>query len=221
MDSTEEEVLFDDSFKGKLSDINYHGACYDSTMVHKIEELKALIKNESRVVTKVFESRSAFVLQLFVQRIFAQKLEPRIGILLSASLSLSNLACVRMLYALHSLINQFVKDLSEFFQSLDSNTSEDLTSTLERCYSDLFAKTIFDRSKYFDLEKRSLENALALKTSTFGISHDKEISARALHNKLLNGNTLTHDIDLQEFNGALSGKLAFSNQQLSQESLGA
>ena len=214
MDSTEEEVLFDDSFKGKLSDINYHGACYDSTMVHKIEELKALIKNESRVVTKVFESRSAFVLQLFVQRIFAQKLEPRIGILLSASLSLSNLACVRMLYALHSLINQFVKDLSEFFQSLDSNTSEDLTSTLERCYSDLFAKTIFDRSKYFDLEKRSLENALALKTSTFGISHDKEISARALHNKLLNGNTLTHDIDLQEFNGALSGKLSQINNFL-------
>lgn len=214
VDTGEEEPLFDESFKSKITDMNYHGICYDKSMVATLDEMESLIKNESKIVKKVFENRSAFVLQLFIQRIFAQKIEPRVGDLLNASLSLSNLAFVRMLYALHSLIGQFVKDLTEFFQFLSLDTEGDLVPTLERCFSDLFAKIIYDRSKYFDLEKRSLETALSLKTSTFSIAHDKEIFARALSNKLVNGATFSQDIDLQDYNASSNSKLSQINNFL-------
>ncbi|SCV04116.1 LANO_0G08262g1_1 [Lachancea nothofagi CBS 11611] len=214
IDIGEDDFLFDESFKVKICNIDCHAACYETTMVQKLDEIESLIKNESKIVKRVFEGRCSFVMQLFVQRIFGQKLEPRVEALLNASLSLSDLAFVRMLYALFSLLSQFVKDLSEFFQLQGIDNNGDLVTALERCLADLFSKTIYDRTKYFDLEKRSLENSLAHKTSRFCLNHDKEICARALNNKLLSGAHYAQDLDLQELRSSSNGKLSQINNFL-------
>ncbi|SCU89508.1 LAME_0E03950g1_1 [Lachancea meyersii CBS 8951] len=210
----QEDFLFDETFKKNISNSDFHALCYEAKMVHKLDEIETLIKNESKVVKQVFESRCAYVLQLFIQKIFLQKIEPRVESLLNAALSLSGLAYVRVLYALFSLLGQFVKDLSEFFQFADIDTTGDLASALERSFADLFSKTIYDRAKYFDLEKRSLEIALAQKTSKFCLEHDKEIFARALNTKLMSGSSFANDLEFQESSAASSGKLSQINNFL-------
>ncbi|CEP61453.1 exocyst subunit SEC10 LALA0_S03e03202g [Lachancea lanzarotensis] len=210
----QDDFAFNESFKNSLTDLNHHAISYESSMVRILDEIETLVKNESKVVGRVFESRCAFVLQLLIQKIFLQKIEPRIEARLNAALSLSGLAYVRMLHGLFSLLNQFVKDLSEFFQLGDIEDSADLTSALERSFNDLFSKTIYDRTKYFDLEKRSLELALAQKTSKFCLAHEKEIYARALSTKLMNGSSFANDIAFQESGPTSSGKLSQINNFL-------
>lgn len=207
LDVDESGILVDEDFKSKISDPDNHSLFYEKTMVERLESIENVIKNESKVVKVVFEERAQFVLQLFIQRIFAQKIESNVDLLLSASLSISNLAHVRMLHALYSLIGQFVKDLSEFFQAIGLDQDGGLTSTLEQYYSDLFSKTIFNRSKYFDIEKRSLEITLAQKTADFNLAYDREIRPRYLVNKLSNKASITSNAELHALNATSSGKL--------------
>lgn len=211
LDLDENGVFFDETFKEKITDPDNHGVFYENSMVKKLDEIETVIKNESKVVKKVFEARAEYVLQLFIERIFAQKIESRVEFLLNASLSLSNLAYVRMLHALYSLIGQFVKDLSEFFQILEVDNTNGLSSTLEHCYVDLFSKTIYDRSKYFDIEKRGLESVLAQKTSDFNIEHDKDIRARALSNKLQSIPEFADVSEVSELNATSANKLSQIN----------
>ncbi|SCU96820.1 LAFA_0G08284g1_1 [Lachancea sp. 'fantastica'] len=209
-----DDFTFDEAFKTKLTDPDYHAISYDTQMVHILDEIETLVKNESKVVKRVFESRCAFVLQLLIQKIFLQKIEPRVETRLNAALSLSGLAYVRMLHGLFSLLNQLVKDLTEFFRLGDIEDNGDLTSALERSFNDLFAKTIYDRTKYFDLEKRSLELALAHKTSKFCLGHEKEIYARTLSTKLMNGTSFANDLAFQESGPTSNGKLSQINNFL-------
>ncbi|SCU81814.1 LADA_0C01222g1_1 [Lachancea dasiensis] len=210
----EDDFMFDEAFKSKISDIDYHSICYEKTIIQNLDEIETVIKEESKVVKQVFEKQCAYVMQLFVQRIFTQKIQPSIEMLLNASLSLSDLAFVRMLYALFALVGQFVKDLSEYFHFQDMDSKGEIASSLERCFGDAFSKMIYDRTKYFELEKRSLEHALVLKTSNFCLKHDKQIYARALNAKLVNGASFTHDLDLQELSSTSSGKLSQINHFL-------
>ncbi|CCH62385.1 hypothetical protein TBLA_0H00970 [Henningerozyma blattae CBS 6284] len=184
-------LLLDEAIKVRLMNVEIHGVIYEDKMLAILNDIEEVIKKESKIVKRVFEERAPRVLQLFIQRIFAQKIESKVEFLLSTSLSLSDLAFVRMLHGLYSLFGNFVKDLSEYFQALELNSDNNLSSTLDQCYSDLFSKYLFDRSNYFDIEKRSLEAILIEKTSNFSLKHEKEVRSKALlnnfNNKYLNG----------------------------------
>lgn len=192
----DDKMKFDEDFKKRLTDQNIHTVIYEQNMLDTLNDMESVIKNESKIVKRVFEERASYVMQLFIQRIFAQKIEPKVDFLLDNSLSLSNLAYVRSLHALYSLLGQFIKDLTEFFQILeiDQQTTESKSSTsidnnssiitiLEQCYSDLFTKYVYDRARYFDIERRNLESLLVEMSSIFTNKHDKEIRAKLLSNK--------------------------------------
>lgn len=124
------------------------------------------------------------MIQLFIQRVFAQKIEPRFEVLLRNSLSISNLAYVRILHGLFTLFGKFTKSLIDYFQLLEIDDSNQiLSTTLEQCFADLFSHYLYDRSKYFGIEKRSLEAILVDMTSKFTVNYDKEINKRVLLDK--------------------------------------
>ncbi|GCF01470.1 exocyst complex component 5 [Zygosaccharomyces mellis] len=198
------QILLEEDFKEKLVDSDRHGVIYEKNMVAHLSDIETVIKNESKVVKRVFEERSLLVMQKFMQRIFAQKIEGRVDFLLSIAGSLSSLAYVRMLHALYSLLGQFIKDLSEFFQIQEIDRDGILSTTVEQCYSELFSKYLYDKSRYFDVEKRSLESILIDKTTNFNFMHDKEIRSRSLASKL--NNNLESGFVLQEFGSSSKNK---------------
>lgn len=202
-------VFLEDDFKERLMDPSSHGVVYESTMVQLLNDIEAVVKNESKIVKRVFEERAPQVIQLFIQRVFAQKIEAKVDQLLASSQSLSNLAYVRMLHALYSLLSQFVKDLSEFFQLLEIDKDNILTASLEQYSSELFSKYLYDRSKYFDLEKKSLESILLEKTTNFNTANERSIRSRALANKL--NNNLEDGLQMHDLSSSSRSKLAQLN----------
>ncbi|GAV52887.1 hypothetical protein ZYGR_0AI01690 [Zygosaccharomyces rouxii] len=198
------QILLEEDFKEQLIDPDRHGVIYEKNMVAHLSDIETVIKNESKVVKRVFEERSLLVMQKFMQRIFAQKIEGRVDFLLSIAGSLSSLAYVRMLHALYSLLGQFIKDLSEFFQVQEIDRDGVLSTTVEQCYSELFSKYLYDKSRYFDVEKRSLESILIEKTTNFNFVHDKDIRSRSLASKL--NNNLESGFVLQEFGSSSKNK---------------
>ena len=171
-------------FKERLVDFENHGVIVETSMQNLINGVETVIKNESKVVKRVFEEKATHVIQLFIQRVFAQKIEPRFEVLLRNSLSISNLAYVRILHGLFTLFSKFTKSLIDYFQLLEIDDSNQiLSTTLEQCFADLFSHYLYDRSKYFGIEKRSLEAILVEMTSKFTVNYDKEINKRILLEK--------------------------------------
>ncbi|CCK67963.1 exocyst subunit SEC10 KNAG_0A02740 [Huiozyma naganishii CBS 8797] len=170
--------------KEKSLNPDHHQVVYQEQMVKTLAEIVQVVENESLIVSKVFENNFTYVLQLFIQRIFAQKLEPKIEYTLNTALSWSSLAYVRNLHGLHSLMGQFVKDLSEFFQEKLVTEDNSLVTAVEQCTSDIFVRHLFERSRYFDMERRNLESILVEKTNAFNLLHHKVIRLRSLTGRI-------------------------------------
>ncbi|AQZ11383.1 SEC10 (YLR166C) [Zygosaccharomyces parabailii] len=203
------QILLEEEFKGELVDSDKHGVIYEKTMVAHLSDIETVIKNESKVVKRVFENRALLVMQKFMQRIFAQKVEGRVDLLLSTAGSLSSLAYVRMLHALYSLLGQFTKDLADFFKLQEIDRDGILSTTVEQSFTELFSKYLYDKSRYFDIEKRSLESILIEKTTNFNITHDKDIRSRSLSGKL--NNNLDSGFGLHEIGSSSKNKFVQLN----------
>ncbi|AQZ17305.1 SEC10 (YLR166C) [Zygosaccharomyces parabailii] len=203
------QILLEEEFKDELVDSDKHGVIYEKTMVAHLSDIETVIKNESKVVKRVFEDRALLVMQKFMQRIFAQKVEGRVDLLLSTAGSLSSLAYVRMLHALYSLLGQFTKDLVDFFKIQEIDRDGILSTTVEQSFTELFSKYLYDKSRYFDIEKRSLESILIEKTTNFNITHDKDIRSRSLSGKL--NNNLDSGFGLHEIGSSSKNKFVQLN----------
>lgn len=203
------QILLEEEFKDELVDSDKHGVIYEKTMVAHLSDIETVIKNESKVVKRVFEDRALLVMQKFMQRIYAQKVEGRVDLLLSTAGSLSSLAYVRMLHALYSLLGQFTKDLADFFKIQEIDRDGILSTTVEQSFTELFSKYLYDKSRYFDIEKRSLESILIEKTTNFNITHDKDIRSRSLSGKL--NNNLDSGFGLHEIGSSSKNKFVQLN----------
>ncbi|KAH3902045.1 related to Exocyst complex component SEC10 [Saccharomycodes ludwigii] len=173
-----------EEFRNKLENPDIHTTFYHEEVVNLLDVIITTIGEESKIIKEVFEDKVTKVMQLFIQRIFAQILDPKVESLLTVSMSLSNLAYVRMLHGLHSLFAQFIKDLQDFFSTEYDGAFSSVNGTLETCYQDLFAKHLLDRAKYFDFERRSLEGTLMNKASIYNMEHEQDIQQRYLYDHL-------------------------------------
>lgn len=203
-------VLLNEQFKENLINMDYHGVLYEENISQVLSTIEEVVKHESKIVKKVFEDKASHVLQLFLQRIFVQKIENKVDFLISTTLSLSDLAFVRILHGLTSMFNKFVNNLVEFFQVL--NFDNKLISTLQSLNSELFSKYIFDKSFYFDIEKRSLESILIEKTSRFNLKHEAEVHSKTLSRKF-NKIFLKNSINLTD-NNANENSVSHNNPNL-------
>ncbi|AMD19029.1 HBR128Cp [Eremothecium sinecaudum] len=168
----------------KLNNPEIHDMFYPDPLIKNLHEMENTIKLEAKVVKRVFEERAADVLKLFVQQLMVKKIGPKVTLYMNTAMTISNLAYLRTLHAIYSLISQFIKDLSDVFINLDVDKDNILLNSLDQGFNELFSKIVFDRAKYFEVEKKCLESILFHKTSEFNLHHEKDIRNRNLLNKL-------------------------------------
>ena len=182
--STEEDDGLTERFEKdgiweKLSDPLNHHVLTDLFTLEIFKETENVIRNETGVIVDVFREPVA-VLQVFVQRIFAQQIQFKIEQLLKNSYATSTLAYLRTLNALYITTGNFTKNLKNFFQdSLQRDVRlDELNIILDQSFSDLFTSHLID-SKYFDLEKKTLESIFYTITSKY-----EELNESKIQNKL-------------------------------------
>lgn len=190
----------------KLSDPLNHKILNDLFNLKIFQEIENVIKNETLIILKVFRD-PIIVLQVFVQRIFAQQIQSKIEQLLKNSYSTSTLAYLRTLNSLYTTTSNFTKNLKIFFQNslLNNNNNnnnnndklDELNIMLDQSFSDLFTSHLIE-SKYFEIEKKTLESIFLTITSKYEQFNESKISNK-LNSKLYNLNSTSLESTNNEY----------------------
>lgn len=154
----------------------------DESTEHRLKTLKVTIKFQSRIMQTVFE-KPIPVLKLMIQRIYAQIISNKVSTLLLFSLQAGSLAHVRVLHDIYILVSDFTKDAKDFFVTNDFDENNEISSTLDQCFADLFIDTLSDNS-YFNLEKDVLENVIFGIAHSFNTANERALARKELENKL-------------------------------------
>ncbi|GAA6011420.1 hypothetical protein JCM11491_002777 [Sporobolomyces phaffii] len=122
-----------------LPDPNSRAPKTEPGLSNLFDEIRVTVGQEAQIVTAVFPNPSV-VMQVFLQRVFAQVIQGYIETLIdtaSPTSSGSTLAYLRILHLARNQTNNLVEDLKshEFFRSLSSNSSSNSASSHSRSYS--------------------------------------------------------------------------------------
>lgn len=177
-------ILDDESVWKKLADPNYrvHDLFKGENTEILLDRLKIIIKGQARIVQQVFE-KPIPVIKTMIQRVYAQMIQNRVSSLLSYSQQSGALAHVRVLHSLYVLLGDFTKDKKEFFTTNEFDENNEIGSTLDQCYYDLFIDYLTGQS-YFNLEKEMLESTIYEIARKFNTLNEKSLSKKALETKL-------------------------------------
>ncbi|KAG1806615.1 exocyst complex component Sec10-like protein [Suillus plorans] len=150
----------------------------ESGLTELFGEIRATVAQESQIVQAVFPN-PPFVMQVFLQRVFAQSIQQYMEQLLTKGSSLSDLAYLRILQLVHNQTSNLVEDLkahelpsitpskssleiSEFRRVLSgaltvsgTSTTSVVSAMLENAMAELFVPYI-EGQKYLDRESKSL-----------------------------------------------------------------
>lgn len=150
----------------------------ESGLAELFGEIRATVAQESQIVQAVFPN-PPFVMQVFLQRVFAQSIQQYMEQLLTKGSSLSDLAYLRILQLVHNQTSNLVEDLkahelpsmtpskssleiSEFRRVLSgaltvpgTSTTSVVSAMLENAMAELFVPYI-EGQKYLDRESKSL-----------------------------------------------------------------
>ncbi|CCH43251.1 Exocyst complex component [Wickerhamomyces ciferrii] len=165
----------------------HQNAVIDEFISSHFDKYSKIIQDETQVILKVFKNPIP-VLQLFIQRIFAQQIQSKIETFLKNSYSLNNLAYLRILNSLFTIMSSINKDLKDFFHDTipGEHKIDELNLVLDQSFSDLFTSHLIDL-KYFELEKKNLESIFATITSKYEHLNEHKISNKL--NAKLQGST--------------------------------
>lgn len=176
----------DESVWIALSDPANQDLLHESFCDDFLLQIKKVIHDETVVILQVFRD-PVTVLGLFTQRVYAQQIQTKVESLIKDSYAVSTLSYLRTLYSLYITVASFTKDLKTFFQSaLESNDAklEDLFLILDQSFSDLFTQHIAE-SKYFGLEKKTLESIIYAEVSKYETANAGKVSYK-LKSRLAN-----------------------------------
>ncbi|KAG6337231.1 hypothetical protein ID866_1861 [Astraeus odoratus] len=162
-------------------------------LVELFREIRATMAQESQIVQAVFPN-PPLVMQVFLQRVFAQSIQQYVEQLLSKGASISELAYLRMLQLIHietstliddlkthelpsitpsksSLDNaQFRRSLTNLPSNVSSASATTVAAMLENAMDELFMPYI-EGQKYLDRESKSLEELYAALLASFSHYH--------------------------------------------------
>ncbi|KAI0796881.1 exocyst complex protein [Abortiporus biennis] len=160
------------------------------------EEIRATVGQEAQIVQAVFPN-PPFVMQVFLQRVFAQSIQQHMEQLVNAGSSLSDLAFLRMLQLVHHQTAILVEDLktyelpstaprspvdgsTDFKRSLTGATAYTATSAtaatistmLETAMEELFVPYT-EGQRYLERESKSLSELYASFLTNFTRYHER------------------------------------------------
>lgn len=110
--------------------------------------------DETELIKKVF-ANPIQVLKIFIQRIFAQKVQQQLETLLQYSENYGTLVYIRTLYLLYTGINVVNKRLKEFFLKEEVDFNGELSELIEQNFYDILMPFV-ENGKYIELEKKNL-----------------------------------------------------------------
>ncbi|KAG2203235.1 hypothetical protein INT46_000425 [Mucor plumbeus] len=147
----------------------------DTSLVKLYDDIRITVRREAGIISSVFP-QPATVMQVFLQRIFAQSIQDNIELLLSKSQKYSHLAYLRTLASTHAETKRLIENLKFYCDkevslkdATDVNglvTSASLDETLDRCMDDLFVPYT-EGDRYLQKEIESLSELFGNIVSEF------------------------------------------------------
>ncbi|EIE80071.1 hypothetical protein RO3G_04776 [Rhizopus delemar RA 99-880] len=171
-----------------LSDPNLPPPEVDTSLVKLYDDIRITVRKEAKIISDVFP-QPATVMQVLLQRIFAQSIQNHIELLLSRSEKCSDLAYLRTLASTHAETKRLIENLKFYCdkelllkEAADINglvTTASPDETLDRCMDDLFVPYI-EGDRYLKKEEESLRKLFGKIVSQFlnAMQQRKIISAR-------------------------------------------
>lgn len=183
----ESSILDNEKIWTQLSDPDYREAVRDEATEALLDRLRVAIKGQARIIQQVFQNTIP-VLKIFIQRVFAQMIQNKVGTLLQYSSSIDSLAHVRVLHALYILVGDFTKDIKEFLTANELDANNELSSILDQSFYDLFVEYLQDGA-YFRREKKNLEETIYSIIQKFNQYNEKAVGSNTLAAKLDSSDT--------------------------------
>ncbi|KAI7902754.1 exocyst complex component Sec10-like protein [Cokeromyces recurvatus] len=147
----------------------------DTSLVKLYDDIRITVRREAGIISNVFP-QPATVMQVLLQRIFAQSIQDHIELLLSRSKGYSHLAYLRTLASTHSETKRLIENLKFYCDkevslkdAADINgfvTSASPEETLDRCMDDLFVPYT-EGDRYLRKEIESLKELFGKIVSEF------------------------------------------------------
>ncbi|WWC59401.1 uncharacterized protein I303_101956 [Kwoniella dejecticola CBS 10117] len=161
-----------------------------------LKEIRVTVSQEAQIVKAVFPNPSA-VLQVFLQRVFAQVIQQHLESLLSRAATISTLAVLRMLHLTHSICSALVDDLKTYDLTLGSSNaasskaptsaSGPLATMLDHALEEMFVPWL-EGTRYLESESKNLVELYAGLLSRFTRYHETVLKAKpnSLLDKVVN-----------------------------------
>ncbi|KAI9248123.1 exocyst complex component Sec10-like protein [Helicostylum pulchrum] len=147
----------------------------DTSLVKLYDDIRITVRREAGIISSVFP-QPATVMQVLLQRIFAQSIQDHIELLLSKSKKYSHLAYLRTLASTHAETKRLIENLKFYCDkevslkdAVDANglvTSASPDETLDRCMDDLFVPYT-EGDRYLKKEIESLHELFGKIVSEF------------------------------------------------------
>ncbi|GAA5810506.1 hypothetical protein MFLAVUS_003928 [Mucor flavus] len=147
----------------------------DTSLVKLYDDIRITVRREAGIISSVFP-QPATVMQVLLQRIFAQSIQDHIELLLSKSKKYSHLAYLRTLASTHAETKRLIENLKFYCDkevslkdAVDANglvTSTSPDETLDRCMDDLFVPYT-EGDRYLKKEIESLHELFGKIVSEF------------------------------------------------------
>lgn len=166
----------DNEMWARLADNNADEQEFDNVVQELIDEIRTVVVQETDIIRKVFGD-PVMVLRVFLQRIFAQRIQQQLEAYLIAAENISLLAYVRTLHICYSKVGSLVKSLKDLFGSVELDSDGELSALLDQSFGDLFVPYI-ENGQYFDSEKKSLNEVTAGILTKFTEAHFQRKLAR-------------------------------------------
>ncbi|KAI9478733.1 MAG: exocyst complex component Sec10-like protein [Benjaminiella poitrasii] len=147
----------------------------DTSLVKLYDDIRITVRREAGIISSVFP-QPATVMQVLLQRIFAQSIQDHIELLLTRSKRYSHLAYLRTLASTHSETKRLIENLKFYCDkevslkdTADTNglvASASPEETLDRCMDDLFVPYT-EGDRYLKKEIESLRELFGKIVSEF------------------------------------------------------
>ncbi|CAG8562226.1 11518_t:CDS:10, partial [Ambispora gerdemannii] len=175
----------------------------DQGLVKLYEEIRETVKQEAEIINAVFPDPIS-VMQVFLQRIFAQLIQSHLEALLQQSEQDSTLAYLRTLSSVHAVTVDLVEDLKHLdmrqrkssSDMLQNNNEEGvgpskintIVEVLNQCMVDLFVPYT-EADRYIEKEKKSLNelySSLLLQFNAYHIQRKQATKGSTLFQRAVN-----------------------------------
>ncbi|TIA77982.1 hypothetical protein E3P92_03717 [Wallemia ichthyophaga] len=174
----------DSNLWSSISDPDVQPPSNEPSLTALVNEIRNTVEQEAQIIQAVFPN-PAVVMQVFLQRVFAQSIQTKIEDLLEHSRAISNFAFLRMLHLSRMTISGLVDDLKKF-DTLSSSIKSmgsalvapgtfagpsGISMMLDQALDELFVPYM-EGERYISLECQSLTELYAGFLSNFTLYHN-------------------------------------------------